>query len=178
MNTSALGLLLTVKFALYTTRTVFFNVKEYTVNLQTDKQKEYAEAIWGLCPRTWTVCSEENNYAENVRKTAELISPNDIPKLYIDAAAYTVEDLKATMAYEKKIMEEAGVHSDDMSIPESELDETFAQYQKDFFERNVKTYMDKLGNVTYVNIPGNHSIFKHKPEEVSKAIGEFLDKLN
>lgn len=157
---------------------IFFNTKEYTVNLQTDKQKEYAEAIWGLCPRTWTVCSEENNYAENVRKTAELISPNDIPKLYIDAAAYTVEDIKATMAYEKKIMEEAGVSSDDMSIPESAIDETFAGYQKDFYEKNVKTYIDKLGNVTYVNIPGNHSIFKHKPEEVSKAIGEFLDKIS
>ena len=156
---------------------VFFNVKEYTVNLQTDKQKEYAEAIWGLCPRTWTVCSEENNYAENVRKTAELISPNDIPKLYIDAAAYTVEDIKATMAYEKKIMEEAGVNSDDMSIPESAIDERFVESQKSFYERNIKTYIDKLGNVTYVNIPGNHSIFKHKPEEVSKAIGEFLDKL-
>ena len=102
---------------------------------------------------------------------------DDIPKLYIDAAAYTVEDIKATMAYEKKIMEEAGVNSDDMSIPESAIDERFVESQKSFYERNIKTYIDKLGNVTYVNIPGNHSIFKHKPEEVSKAIGEFLDKL-
>ena len=156
---------------------VVFNSKEYTVNLQTDKQKEYAEAIWGLCPMSWTVCSEENNYAYNVRTTAELISPNDIPKLYIDAFAYTTDDIKEKMDYEKKIMQEAGVNSDDMSIPEDAIDEMFVASQKSFYERNIKTYIDKLGNVTYVNIPGNHSIFKHKPEEVSKAIGDFLDKL-
>ena len=101
----------------------------------------------------------------------------EMPECYIVVVKPDIK-ISTKEAYEKKIMEEAGVHSDDMSIPESELDETFAQYQKDFFERNVKTYMDKLGNVTYVNIPGNHSIFKHKPEEVSKAIGDFLDKLN
>ena len=156
---------------------IIFNSKEYTVNLQTDKQKEYAEAIWGLCPMSWTVSSEENNYAENVRKTAELLSPNDIPKLYIDAFAYTIEDIREKMAYEKKIMEEAGISSDDMSIPESAIDERFVAEQKDFYERNIKTYIDKLGNVTYVNIPGNHSIFKHKPEEVTKALSEFLDKI-
>ena len=156
---------------------IIFNSKEYTVNLQTDKQKEYAQAIWGLCPMSWTVCSEENNYAYNVRTTAELISPNDIPKLYIDAFAYTIEDIKEKMSYEKKIMQEAGVYSDDMSIPESAIDEMFVASQKSFYERNIKTYIDKLGNVTYVNIPGNHSIFKHKPQEVSKAIGDFLDKV-
>ena len=156
---------------------IVFNSKEYTVNLQTEKQKEYAEAIWGLCPMSWTVCSEENNYADNVRKTNALLSPNEIPKLYIDAFAYTVDDIKEKMAYEKKIMEDAGISSDDMSIPESAIDERFVEGQKDFYERNIKTYIDKLGNVTYVNIPGNHSIFKHKPDEVAKALKDFLDKL-
>ena len=158
---------------------IIFNSKEYTVNLQTDKQKEYAEAIWGLCPMSWTVSSEENNYAENVRKTAELLSPNDIPKLYIDAFAYTIEDIKEKMAYEKKIMEDAGVSSDDMSIPESAIDERFVAEQKDFYERNIKTYIDKLGNVTYVNIPGNHSIFNSvnfltKSNDIRKAVHKFM----
>ena len=156
---------------------IVFNSKEYTVNLPTEKQKEYAEAIWGLCPMSWTVCSEENNYADNVRKTNALLSPNNIPKLYIDAFAYTIDDIKEKMAYEKKIMEDAGISSDDMSIPESAIDERFVEGQKDFYERNIKTYIDKLGNVTYVNIPGNHSIFKHKPDEVAKAMKDFLDKL-
>ena len=155
---------------------VIFNSKEYTVNLQTDKQKEYAEMIWRLCPMSWTVCSEENNYADNVRKTNELLSPNDIPKLYIDAGAYTVEDIKEKISYERKIAEEAGV-SVDMELNLDDVDERFAEAQKNFFEINIKTYIDKLGNVTYVNIPGNHSIFKHKPAEVTKAMSEFMDKL-
>ena len=40
---------------------IIFNSKEYTVNLQTEKQKEYAELIWRLCPMSWTVCSEGFN---------------------------------------------------------------------------------------------------------------------
>ena len=31
--------------------------------------------------------------------------------------------------------------------------------------------------MTYVNIPGDHSIFKQKPDEVAKAIGDFLGTL-
>ena len=120
----------------------------------------------------------ENNYADNVRKTYEILSPNDIPKLYIDASAYTVEDIKEKIAYSRKIAEDAGISTDDMDILENSVDDRFVEAMKDFYEKNIKTYIDKLGNVTYINISGEHSIFKHKPSEVTNAIRSFLDKLN
>ena len=57
------------------------------------------------------------------------------------------------------------------------VDDRFVEAMKAFFDKNIQTYIDKLGNVTYVNIPGDHSIFKHKPDEVAKAIGDFLENL-
>lgn len=154
-----------------------FDPTEYIVNLETQQQKDYATMIWRRCPMSWTVCSEENNYFDNIRKTSDKLTPNEIPKLYIDAEAYTIEDAREKIAYSKKIAEEAGVDVSEIVMLEESVDDRFVEAMKGFFERNVQTYIDKLGNVTYVNIPGDHSIFKHKPNEVAKAIGDFLENL-
>lgn len=154
-----------------------FDPTEYVVNLQTQEQKDYALMIWRRCPMSWTVCSEENNYFDNVRKTSDQLTPNEIPKLYIDAQAYTVEDALEKIAYSKKIAEEAGKDTAEIVMMEDIVDDRFVEAMKAFFDKNIQTYIDKLGNVTYVNIPGDHSIFKHKPDEVAKAIGDFLENL-
>ena len=156
---------------------VIFNPAEYVVGLQTQQQKEHAELIWHRCPMSWTVCSEENNYYDNICKTANSLAPNDIPKLYIDAGVYTVEDAREKVAYQKKIAEMAGTDTTDIVMMEEDIDERLAEAMKEFYERNIQTYIDQLGNVTYVNIPGDHSIFKHKPDEVSKTIGNYLSTL-
>ena len=62
-------------------------------------------------------------------------------------------------------------------ILEESIDEHFVDGMKMFFEYDIKPYIDKLGNVTYVNIPGHHYIFKHKPDEVAKVTGDFLEKI-
>ena len=126
---------------------------------------------------SWAVCSEENNYSDNIIKTRDLLIPNDIPKLYIDASAYTIEDIREKIAYTKQIEEQAGKSDSEIQILEESVDDRFVDAMKSFYENNIKTYIDKLGNVTYINIPGEHSIFKHKPDEVAKAIGDFLGKL-
>ncbi len=156
---------------------LFFNSAEYTVGLQTEEQKQYAEMLWGHCPMSWTVCSEENNYAENLRKTADSLTSNDIPKLYIDAGAYTTEDIKEKIAYSGEIAQKAGIAAPEIDILESSVDDRLVTSMHEFFEKNIQTYIDKLGNVTYINIPGDHCIYKHKPDEVTKAVSEFLDKM-
>ncbi|MBQ3664872.1 MAG: alpha/beta hydrolase [Lachnospiraceae bacterium] len=156
---------------------IIFDPKEYTVNLQTQEQKDYATMIWRRCPMSWAVCSEEDNYYDNIKKTYDLIEPNDIPKLYIDASAYTVEDIREKIAYTKQIEKEAGKDNSEVAISEDKIDERVVKASEEFFDTNIQPYMDKLGTVTYVNIPGDHSIFKHKPDEVEKAIADFLGKL-
>lgn len=155
----------------------FFNSSEYTVDLKTPKQKEYADMMWHRCPMTWAACSEENNYYENVRKTTEALVPNKIPKLYIDAQAYTLEDVREKVAYSKMIAQQSGSDMSELLILEESIDEHFVDGMKMFFEYDIKPYIDKLGNVTYVNIPGHHYIFKHKPDEVAKVTGDFLEKI-
>lgn len=154
-----------------------FNPAEYTTDLKTQEQKDYATMIWRRCPMSWTVCSEENNYFDNVSKTYNILEPNEIPKLYIDAGVYTKEDARERIAYSKKIAERSGNDTSEIVMLEESVDDRFVEAMKMFFDKNIQTYIDKLGNVTYVNIPGDHSIFKHKPDEVAKAVGDFLDTL-
>ena len=112
-----------------------------------------------------------------MKKTFDSLSPNQIPKLYIDAGKYTREDVIADMDYAKQIREKAGLPAPEYDISEDMVDDQFVQQLKNFFETNIKAYMEKLGNVTYRNIPGDHSIFKHKPDEVAEAVNEFLGTL-
>ena len=171
------GMYMNVVFSKTGIERLFFDPTEYTVNLKTQQQKDNAEMIWHRCPMSWAVCSEENNYSDNIIKTRDLLIPNDIPKLYIDASAYTIEDIREKIAYTKQIEEQAGKSDSEIQILEESVDDRFVDAMKSFYENNIKTYIDKLGNVTYINIPGEHSIFKHKPDEVAKAIGDFLGKL-
>ena len=154
-----------------------FDPTQYTFNLRTQKQKDLATKMWRRCPMSWAVCSEENNYFDNVKKTYDKLVPNDIPKLYIDTRGYTIEDIRANMQYEKEIMKIAGEDTSDFEAMESMIDQSFADSEKKFYEMHIKTYIDKLGNVDYVNIPGDHSIFKHKPDEVAKALENFLENI-
>ncbi len=156
---------------------LIFKPEQYTFNLKTQEQKDYATMIWRRCPMSWAVCSEENNYFDNVKKTYDKLVPNDIPKLYIDTRSYTIEDIRASMQYEKEIMKIAGEDTSDLEAMESMVDQRLVDGEKKFYENHIKTYIDKLGNVTYVNIPGDHSIFKHKPDEVAKTLKDFLGKI-
>ncbi len=153
-----------------------FDPAQYIVDLP-EKQQEYATILWRCSARSWAVCSEEDCYFENVKKTFDSLSPNQIPKLYIDAGKYTREDVIADMDYAKQIRKKAGLPAPEYDISEDMVDDQFVQELKNFFETNIKAYMEKLGNVTYRNIPGDHSIFKHKPDEVAEAVNEFLGTL-
>lgn len=88
-----------------------------------------------------------------------------------------MEDLREKVNYALKIAQEAGVDDSDIKTMSEMVDDRLVIATKDFYKKNIKTYIDKLGNVTYVNIPGDHSIFKQKPDEVAKAIGDFLGTL-
>ena len=99
------------------------------------------------------------------------------PKLYIDAGVYTIEDIREKTAYTKEIEKQSRGEDSEIQILEESVDDRFVESMKKFYEINIKTYTDKLGNVEYVNIPGDHSIFKHKPDEAAKAVGEFISGL-
>lgn len=155
---------------------LLFDPAQYVSISLTEKQKEYSRMIWRNCPISWAACSEENNYIENIRKTVTILEPNDIPKLYIDATAYTYEDQKEKIEYHNKTLQAAGITQG--IISELEINDLFSEIgAKMFYEENIKPYIEKLGNVKYINISGDHYIFLHKPDDVAGAINEFLDEI-
>ena len=87
-----------------------------------EKQQEYATILWRCSARSWAVCSEEDCYFENVKKTFDSLSPNQIPKLYIDAGKYTREDVIADMDYAKQIRKKAGLPAPEYDISEDMVD--------------------------------------------------------
>ena len=138
--------------------------------------KEYDMAYWWNNTYSLAMYSEKNLVKENIAKTYNLMQPNDIPKLYIDANPYTKEDFLEMVAYLNRQLELTGQEQIEMTDEyiNQVWTETAAQ---NFYNQSIKPYIDKLGNCTYVNIPGDHFIFMHKPDEVTKTCKDFLDTL-
>lgn len=150
----------------------------FEISVYTDEtEKELGKMLWRLCPISWARCSEEDNYFyEGIRTAFNSLSPNDIPKLMIDADPPTVEGAREKFDYYKSLYESLGRDPSEYD----KTDEEIEQYVKELIEYNeihLQPYIDALGNVTVTYIPGHHYIFVHKPDEVAKAVGDFLASL-
>lgn len=138
--------------------------------------KEYDYAYWWHNAYSFAMYSQLDLCKENITKTYNLMQPNDIPKLYIDATAYTKEDLIETFSYINKQMEQMG--EEQLEVTDEYINQVWSETAaKNFYNESIKPYIDKLGNCTYVNIAGDHYIFLQKPDEVTAACSEFLDTL-
>lgn len=159
---------------------IFQDIKPWSSGIS-DNQIEYAKAFSYKNVFSLAQCSEYNIYKNNIQTAYNSIKTNDIPKLYITALLYEKEDVIEYYKYANKIMSSFG-----MSAPYNPNDNDTMERITEIYKENsaltyeilTKPYMDKLGNCTYLNIPGDHFIFIHKPQEVTKACQEFLATLD
>jgi hypothetical protein len=140
---------------------------------------EYMKAFDEHSASTFAQNSESECSAENMRKTSEILKSNDIPKLYIDAACYTKEDM---VSYYGFLYNSGMTHFVEDINPEntSEMDrlwEINGKANEEVYERFIKSYIEKLGNCQYVNIPGDHYIYAYKTDEVEEAVRSFIEGL-
>ncbi|MEE0929797.1 MAG: alpha/beta hydrolase [Acutalibacteraceae bacterium] len=131
-------------------------------------------------PYSFSMYSEVKLSAENITTAYNSIKKNDIPKLYIDAICYTKEDMIDMIEYIDEIYISFGLESELYPDDEEKMQdiwENLSVSSKDMKNNSIDPYMEMLGNCKYVNIPGYHSIYLHKPNEVTKECIEFLDEI-
>ena len=56
--------------------------------------------------------------------------------------------------------------------------EDYLEIGRDYKERVLFPYFEKLGNCELVNLPGGHLIYEQKPDECGQIIREFIDGLD
>jgi pimeloyl-ACP methyl ester carboxylesterase len=140
---------------------------------------EYMKAFDEHSASTFAQNSELECSAKNMQNTAEILSPNDIPKLYIDANFYTKEDM---ISYYGFLYASGMTHFVEDINPENtaEMDRLWEIADKahaESYERFIKSYIEKLGNCQYVNIPGDHYIYAYKTSEVEAVVRSFINAL-
>lgn len=144
------------------------------------EQIEYAQAFAYKNTFSFAQYSEYQLYKENIRKAYNSIKTTDIPKLYIEALVYEKEDVIEYYNYTNSILSSFGMENvcdtSNDAVMENITQITKANSELTYKEL-TKPYIDKLGNCTYVNIPGDHYIFLQKPNEVTAACKEFLATL-
>lgn len=141
---------------------------------------EYSKALTFNNSYSYAMYSEAKEAKSNIEKTYNLIQPNDIPKLYISANLTTEEDVIEYFEYINNIYESFGM-DEGFNLEDKEYIDNLVpkilSVSEESYSRLIKPYLDKLGNYTYVNIPGYHHIFLQKPDEVIQVSKEFINSL-
>ena len=148
----------------------------------TDKlpKKEREQAIYLMCRtlRSRAALNEMTLDDRNVDFAWNEMVTNDIPKLYITASlgfhskdefinnGITAESLLG--AWAEPSLKSAG----DDAIYADAL-KTMEECRTDLFD----PYFEKLGNCKTVEIPGDHVIYFHKPDECCNIVSEFVNGL-
>lgn len=126
--------------------------------------------------------SETKLANENLKTVFNMLKKTEIPKLMINASSafQTKEDFVDYIEYANALLvaqrkEEYFDLSDDAKT--EEVAQRYIDNGTKWREENTMPYIESLGNCQYVGIPGDHLIYQQKPEEVAKAVKEFLKTL-
>lgn len=131
-------------------------------------QADYA-AFDGVNPAGFSPSfrSEILNYNRNSDTAWASIKANSIPKIYISTDYASLEDAKEYVRWSND-------GTPDDAKAQERYDDQQAPEQIEYRQKRAE-YITKLGNCKEVNIPGSHFIYYQKPEEVAKAILQFID---
>lgn len=117
----------------------------------------------------------------NTSETWEMMQPNDVPKLYINATNgyQTVEELEANDVLSEYMIDKLteGFEGSDEERRAKAYEMEFADISE-YNKEKIQPYIEKLGNCEIVNLPGGHSIHLEKPQECAEIIKDFIDCLN
>ncbi len=174
--------------------------------LSDDEQKaEYAMALMTYDSRA--LLSESEQESRNINTAWEAIVTNDIPKIYISTAYFTAEDIEADGILTDEMIDwllsdrrelkaeleeqyQNGEISQDVydelqpELPSSQEEsrqmalEDYLESGRDYKERILLPYFEKLGNCELVSLPGDHLIYEQKPNECGQIIRDFIDGLD
>lgn len=141
---------------------------------------EYSKALTFNNSYSYAMYTEASEAKNNIEKTYNSIESNNIPKLYVSANLTTEEDVIEYFEYINSIYKSFGMEQafnlDDQEYIDNLVPKVLSVSQESY-NRLIKPYIDKLGNCTYVNIPGYHHIFLQKPDEIIKVSKEFINSL-
>ena len=153
--------------------------------LSEDEQRaEYAMTLMTYDSRA--LLSESEQESRNINTAWKNIVTNDIPKIYISTAYFTADDIEADGILTDEMIEE--LMNDRIErkaeLPKSQEKrrqmalEDYLEIGRDYKERILLPYLEKLGNCELVNLPGDHLIYEQKPDECGQIIRDFIDGLD
>ena len=153
--------------------------------LNDDEQKaEYAMALMTYDSRA--VLSESEQESRNINTAWEAIVTNDIPKIYISTAYFTAEDIEADDILTDEMIDELMSDRKELKaeLPKTQEErrqmalEDYLEIGRDYKERVLLPYLEKLGNCELVSLPGDHMIYEQKPDECGQIIRNFIEDLD
>ncbi|MEE3405913.1 MAG: alpha/beta hydrolase, partial [Acutalibacteraceae bacterium] len=153
--------------------------------LSDDEQKaEYAMALMTYDSRA--LLSESKQESRNINTAWEAIVTNDIPKIYISTAYFTAEDIEADGILTDEMIDELMSDRKELKaeLPKTQEErrqmalEDYLEIGRDYKERVLLPYFEKLGNCELVSLPGDHLIYEQKPDECGQIIRNFIDGLD
>lgn len=153
--------------------------------LSEDEQRaEYAMALMTYDSRA--LLSESEQESRNINTAWRNIVTNDIPKIYISTAYFTAEDIEADGILTDEMIDELMSDRKERKaqLPKSQEErrkmalEDYLEIGRDYKERILLPYLEKLGNCELVNLPGDHLIYEQKPDECGQIIRDFIDGLD
>lgn len=153
--------------------------------LSDDEQKaEYAMALMTYDSRA--LLSESEQESRNINTAWEAIVTNDIPKIYISTAYFTAEDIEADDILTDEMIDELMSDRKELKaeLPKSQEErrqmalEDYLEIGRDYKERVLLPYLEKLGNCELVSLPGDHLIYEQKPNECGQIIRNYIDGLD
>ena len=145
--------------------------------LSDDEQKaEYAMALMTYDSRA--LLSESEQESRNINTAWEAIVTNDIPKIYISTAYFTAEDIEADDILTDEMIDELMSDRKELKaeLPKTQEErrqmalEDYLEIGRDYKERVLLPYLEKLGNCELVSLPGDHMIYEQKPDECGQII--------
>lgn len=130
---------------------------------------------------SYALISESLNRDENYKKAFECIKTNDIPKMYVLASDFCTKD-EFIEYYEffNWVFTQNGkdklLSNVEEYVEKNITEEVFEEY-KNHKDNEVLPYIKSLGNCNLVRLPGVHTIYEQKGEEVGEYIQTFMNSL-
>ena len=127
--------------------------------------------------------SESKLLAKNAQEAFDTLVTNDIPKLYI-CASWGIQTVDDVLENNKWINRQIEKNKLDMKLrPEvyegnEETVDKMLEQTKELRESVIVPYAEKMGNCEVVLLAGDHMIYEQRPEDCSKLIVGFIEKLD
>lgn len=127
--------------------------------------------------------SESYLVAQNAQEAFDTLVTTDIPKLYICAiwGAQTVDDVIENFKWINRQIEKNKLDMKPRPVVYEGNEETvdkMLEQTKELRETVIAPYAEKMGNCEVVCLAGDHMIYEQRPEDCSKLIVDFIEKLD